>query len=153
MGITTRARRALARFDAGMITIMIYRGAAEGKNAQDNVYSRQFEADMMSAGVPAKTEQARRLYEGGDKAGGEALAREVVSSVTSALDTLRESAVGRTNQEIEVEWIAVEKGCEKANGQRRGENDPVPEEAAVTGAADQQLDSIIELVTEALLER
>ena len=108
---------------------------------------------MMSAQIPAKTEQARRLYEGGDRAGGEALAREVVSSITRALDTLRGSAVGRTNLEIEVEWIAVEKGCKETNGQRRSENDPVPEAAAVTGAADQQLDSIIDLVTEALLER
>src|SRR5690606_25361010 len=134
VGLTERARRVLARFDAGMITIMIYRGAAEGKNAQDNVYSARFEADMMDAQVPAKTEQARRLYEGGDIAGGEALASEVVSSVTSALETLRESAVGRTNHEIEVEWITVEKGCKDTNCQRRSENDPVPEAAAVSGA-------------------
>src|SRR5678815_2426303 len=120
---------------------MIYRGAAEGKNAQDNVYSAQFEAEMMRANIPAKVKQARRLYEGGDIAGGEALAREAVSSITSALNTLRGSAVGRTNTEIEVEWVSVEKGCKETNGQRRAENDPVPDGTKVASAADQQLDT------------
>ena len=153
VGLTERARRVLARFDNGMITIIIYRGAAEGKNTQDNVYSARFEADMQRAEIPRKTEQAKQRYEAGDIAGGEALAREVVSSVTGALDALRESAVERTAHEIQVEWLSVEQGCTKTNGQRRGESGPIPEGSAVAGAADRQLDGIIDLVAEALLQQ
>lgn len=151
VGLTERSRAVLRQFDHGMITLMIYRGAAEGKNAQDNVYSAQFEADMTAARIPETTEQARQQYATGNEDQAEALGREVVSSVVGALETLRRSAVTRTQQEILAEWSATEDGCTQTNGQRRAEANAVPDNAAVEGAADRQLDGIIDLVTEALL--
>lgn len=150
VGFTERSRRVLNRFDRGMITLMIYKGAAERKNHQDNVYSAQFESDLDAAQIPERTQQAQQQYQGGNVAGGEEIGREVVSSVTGALETLRQSAVGRTQQEILAEWASVEPGCSQTNGQRRNEADPVPSDTAVDRTANRQLDGIIDLVSEAL---
>jgi hypothetical protein len=151
VGFIERSRRILDRFDRGMITLMIYRRAAEKKNKQDNIYSAKFQSEMFDAQVPEKIQQARQQYEGGNVSGGEWLAGEAVSNITGALETLRKSAVERTQQEILAEWVFTEPGCTQTNGQRRGEAEQKPEDKLVTETADEQLDGIIELVKEALL--
>jgi|GEM_PF-5175576 len=150
VGFTERSRRVLSRFDRGMITLMIYRGAAERKNNQDNVYSAQFESDLRAAQIPERTQKAQQQYQGGNVAGGEEIGREVISSVTGALETLRQSAVDRTQQSILAEWTSVEPGCSQTNGQRRNEANAVPGDGTVDRVANRQLDGIIDLVSEAL---
>ena len=128
---------------------MIYRGAAERKNNEDNNLSREFTDRMRGAQVSEKIQMAIQQYHGGNRTGGESLAREAVSSVVGSLERLRQSAVGRTIQAIEAEHND-EVGCDQTNGQRRGEGTLTPDEATVEQTARRQLDGIVNLVTEAL---
>jgi hypothetical protein len=151
VGLTERSRRVLSGFDRGMITLMIYRGAAERKNNADNTLSAAFEAQMNAARVPNKLRQARASHASGDTENAEDLGREALGGILGALETLRQSAVARTQAAIAAEWADTETGCSQTNGQRRGEAAAVPANPAVEGAASRQYDGIIELVSQALL--
>jgi len=145
-----RARQELGQFDRGMITLMIYRGAAENKNNEDNRLSAEFEEKMSEAQISERIRRGKRLYELGDKSGGESLVADALSRVSRALEELRQSAVSRTNTLIESEWGTQEPGCEETNGARRGEASPIPNEDRVIEASSEQYDGIFDLVRAAL---
>lgn len=155
VGFNERSRKVLSRFDKGMLTIMIYRGAAEEKNVTEKDDREQFNSQMRSADIRGKIDRGQIIYlEERNEAKAESIIGEALDAITSAFKKLRDRQVERTNQAIKKEnKEMIEEGFEETNGTRRGEADPIPKEDRVADTANKQLDGIISLVEEALHAR
>lgn len=152
VGFSERSRKTLRKFDDGMTTLLIYKGAAKRKDPVDNRLSARFEAQMRDAEISETIGRAVTVYHGGNRDDAETIAKEAISNISRAFETLRQSAVERTSEAIRAEWLHAEEGCGPlTNGMRRGESEPVPSESRVEEAANQQYDTIYDLVSDALL--
>ncbi|MCX7099068.1 MAG: DUF4157 domain-containing protein [Methylococcales bacterium] len=154
VGFNERSRKVLSRFDKGMLTIMIYLGAAKEKNNTEKDDREQFNLEMSGKGYRTKLGVIQDQYETGGEGGkvaSESAGKDILEEITGVFGILRDRQVKRTNEAIKKENKEMrEEGFEETNGTRRGEAAPIPDKDKVKNTADKQLDGIIKLVSEAL---
>jgi hypothetical protein len=138
--------------DKGQTTLMIYYEAARFKTPVDNEISEQLSNAVSEVDIAGMFMQQRVMYESGDRSALSA-GREALERVLRPLRNVKQSAIRRTNESIAKEYYLVEPGCQKTNGERRGENAPTPGMEAVETAAAAQYDDILNLVANELLSR
>jgi hypothetical protein len=136
--------------DDAQTTIMLYEKAARIKTPADNARSYAFEAVLEASPLP-------RIIASGEERGAAGLdtseAQDALAKVESYLEEIRKDAVARTVDAVTTENRMVEPGNTHTNGQRRGNEPPLPTRDAIDAASRTQFRNIIRLVAEEVVHR
>jgi hypothetical protein len=139
------------REDKTQTTIMIYKGAADAKTAQDDELWNGFEAAVVRANVQRRLSAVRTGLAAGLRTA-RTEGSELIGLLMQGMRVAKEDAVSRTNVAIRAESQARTEGFTKTNAERRGPAGQ-PEAAspisdAVASAATAQYDDVVGLLND-----
>lgn len=153
--------------DRDQTTIMLYAGAALIKTHQTDAVTGRTERQISAAfaAMPGLSSMARRVDVAEARApetsrgtgrrdrSVEQDVREVITTISDALQEAKDYCVARTLDGIRAEHQTTEAGFTMTNGARRAETAPLPAAGAVETAADAQIASLWAIFQRAALAR